>query len=191
MSNARSKAELVKFLDYVGAKGLLSPATANARKIAVNKVLGILDDAESADVASVDLDSVMRRFSKLEGSRYTPDSLQTYKSRVKSAIEDFTSYVADPLTFRPKGGTRERKVGNAATATKAEAKRDSQITATSQTQQATAPQPSEPLAVAATILNIPLRLDLTVKIQGLPFDLTELEARKIAGVVTALAMPTG
>jgi len=38
------------------------------------------------------------------------------------------------------------------------------------------------------ILPIPIRADLTIYIQGLPFDLTEAEARKIAGVVSAMAL---
>ena len=190
MTNARSKAELVKFLDYVGSKGLVSPATANARKIAVNKVLGVLEDSETADVATIDLDSVMRRFSNLEGSRYTPDSLQTYKSRVKSAIEDFTAYVADPLTFKPKGATRERKSSIGAGLNKGDPKREARPNPLSDGQVPTPHSAPEPPAASATILNIPLRADLTVKIQGLPFDLTGPEARKIASVVTAMALST-
>ena len=38
-----------------------------------------------------------------------------------------------------------------------------------------------------TIIPIPLRADLTVFIQGLPIDLTEAEAEKIARVVKAMA----
>jgi hypothetical protein len=38
-----------------------------------------------------------------------------------------------------------------------------------------------------TILPIPLREDLTIFIQGLPFDLSGAEANKIANVVKAMA----
>ncbi len=39
-----------------------------------------------------------------------------------------------------------------------------------------------------SILPIPIRPDLTVKIQGLPYDLTVHEANKIANVVKAMAL---
>lgn len=39
------------------------------------------------------------------------------------------------------------------------------------------------------IIPIPLRADLTVRIWGLPIDLTPAEAAKIGAVVTALAEP--
>jgi hypothetical protein len=41
-------------------------------------------------------------------------------------------------------------------------------------------------AAAGLIVPIPIRPDLTVHVQGIPFDLTEAEARKIAAVVTAM-----
>jgi hypothetical protein len=44
--------------------------------------------------------------------------------------------------------------------------------------------------MAKSILPIPIRADLTVYIQGLPFDLTESEAKRISNVVTAMAMIT-
>ncbi len=37
-----------------------------------------------------------------------------------------------------------------------------------------------------TITPIPIRADLTIKIQGIPHDLTDVEAEKIAAVVRAL-----
>jgi hypothetical protein len=38
-----------------------------------------------------------------------------------------------------------------------------------------------------TIFPIPIRSDVTVRIQGLPFDLTRAEADKIAAVIMAYA----
>lgn len=42
-------------------------------------------------------------------------------------------------------------------------------------------------AALVTITPIPIRADLTVKIQGIPLDLTKAEAEKIARVVEAMA----
>ena len=106
MGGPRSRAELIKFLNYVGAKGLLSPATAESRKASVNKVLGILTDQEAEDVAQLDLDEVVRRFANLHGQAYTADSLRTYKSRTKSSIDDFIRYVENPMAFKVGGSKR-------------------------------------------------------------------------------------
>ena len=104
-----SREALLSFLDYLSKKGLMNKTTASARKAAVNKVLGILEDSEAADVSAIDVDDVMSRFHNLAGEQYTPESLTAYKSRVKSAIDDFLRYQKDPLNFKPsaQGGPKQ------------------------------------------------------------------------------------
>jgi hypothetical protein len=179
MTNPRSRNELLKFLDYVGAKGLLSPATAESRKASVNKVLGILSDDEATDVGKIDLEEVVRRFANLHGQGYTADSLRTYKSRTKSSIDDFLRYVDNPMAF---------KVGGAKRTPRSKAVKENTNTSTTST---TTPQ-NQPVVTTPTagsgIIPIALRVDLTVHVQGLPFDLTGREAKKIANVILAMAM---
>jgi hypothetical protein len=162
--------------------GLINNTTASARKAAVNKVLGILDDSEAADVSVIDIDEVMGRFHNLAGEKYTPESLTAYKSRVKSAIDDFLRYQKDPLNFKPSAqGASKRSV-------------DRQKTAPSAISTRREP-PSAPLSEAppasVNIVPIPIRPDLTIKIQGLPYDLTTQEAAKIANVIKAMATGEG
>ena len=181
MSSPRSRAELLKFLTYVGAKGLLSPATAESRKASVNKVLGILSEEEAADVSKVDLDEVVRRFANLHGQGYTADSLRTYKSRTKSSIDDFLRYVENPMAF---------KVGGAKRTPRAKPAKD-QPSKNIDTSETSSSQPNAAVATPSAgsgIVPIALRVDLTVHIQGLPFDLTTREAKKIANVILAMAM---
>lgn len=180
MSAPRSREELLKFLGYVGNKGLLSPATVESRKASVNKVLGILDEEEAADVSKIDLDDVMRRFANLHGQGYTADSLRTYKSRTKSSIDDFLRYVDNPLGFKVGGPRRERrpKVGRS-NGDRQEAAPT--VPTSSGTHSAAIP------AASIGIVPVPIRSDLTVHIQGLPFDLTSREAKKIANVILAMA----
>lgn len=183
----KSREAALDFLEYVAQKGLMAPATARARKAALGKVLSILSEEEAADVTSLDLDQLMTRFSHLQGKGYTPQSLTTYKSRVRSALDDFASYVDNPLGFKPSLQSRERK-GAASTQGAPKSK------AVAQEPVSAEPQPRSSAAVggpmASSILPIPIRADLTVHIQGLPYDLTEAEAKKIATVVQAMAMPT-
>lgn len=179
----RSREEFFKFLDYIRAKGLMSPATVEARKASANKVLSILDEHEAQDVTALDLDAVVERFGHLRGKNYTPDSLRSYKSRTKSAIDDFARYLENPLAFKPGVQRREKKISNGGTQKlhHLEAKNLS-------TSPPDLGRPAIVPAASSTILPIPLRADLTVHVQGLPFDLTPAEAKKIAAVIQAMAL---
>lgn len=183
IGSPRSRSELLQFLNYVGAKGLLSPSTVESRKASVNKVLGILSEDEAEDVSKLDLDVVMRRFANLHGQGYTADSLRTYKSRTKSSIEDFLRYVENPMAFKVGGPKREPR---------AKRPKDTQGNGAAEQPKATTPSHS-PVATPSAgsgIVPIPIRADLIVHVQGLPFDLTAIEARKIANVILAMAAPT-
>lgn len=187
MDGTRSRDALDQFLRYLGDKGLMAAATVGARRAAVSKVLGILDDDEARDVTVIDVDDLATRFSRLHGKNYTPESLTTYKSRLKSALFDFDAYLSNPLAFRPAGQSRSTKTGAK------QAQKDSSESGSQKTQLATSEniiEQSKPVAALmpnSNILPIPIRHDLIVYIQGLPYDLTESEARKIAGVVSAMA----
>jgi hypothetical protein len=171
----------MQFLTYVGAKGLLSPATVESRKASVNKVLGILSDDEAEDVSKIDLDEVIRRFANLHGQSYTTDSLRTYKSRTKSSIDDFLRYVDNPLAFKVGGPKRTPKAKRA----KESLENGSAEPASSSTARSESVTPS----AGTGIIPIPIRSNLTVHVQGLPFDLTSIEAKKIANVILAMATP--
>lgn len=185
MNGQRTREAALEFQEYLAQKGLMAPATARARKAALSKVLGILSDDEAEDVTRLDVDDLMRRFSNLQGKDYTPDSLMTYKSRVKSALSDFDAYLENPLSFRPSLAQRDRKpkpersvkpAAKARVETPLEHQSSSKVVS--------------PSFAESSILPIPLRADLTVRIQGIPFDLTRAEAQKISNVILALAPGT-
>jgi hypothetical protein len=183
MSN-RSLPSLLSFLDYLATKGLMPRNTVVGRKAACNKVLGILDPEEQTDVTHIDIESAMARFINLEGKGYTPSSLVVYKSRVTSAISDFENYLDNPAGFKPSAGNRKAKSDNGKTATESKAKRKSAVS------QNTEPRHDVTQSPATNVFPIPIRADVVVRINGLPFDLTPAEADKIASVVKAMAMKT-
>lgn len=180
METDRSLKALLSFLDYMADKGLAPKNTVFARKAAVTKVLGILSDDEANDVFRIDLAHTMSRFSNLKGKGYTPGSLTTYQSRVKSALEDFSSYLKNPLSFRPSGQRREKESKPIPSNNSEKPKiKTSAIR-----------EPYENIRavpISDTILPIAIRSDLTVYVQGLPFNLSKAEASKIAAVVMALS----
>lgn len=184
MEQSRSRAALLSFLDYLGDKGLMAPATAAARKVAANKVLGILDEAEAEDVLSLDLQDVMTRFSHLQGKGFTPGSLATYQSRLKSALDDFAAYVQNPLAFRPKTQSRKKMENGARTLKRSE---ENPSKPSNSGEPETASKVGLASFVAPNILPIQLRENLTIQIQGLPFNLSKAEAQKLSNVILALA----
>src|SRR5262245_8345659 len=109
MNNDKSRAAFYRFLDYLREKGLMNGETARVRKASASAVLSILSEDEAKDVTGLNLADLMVRFNNLKGQKYTPGSLNTYQSRLKSALDDFEAYLANPLAFRPNTQARERK----------------------------------------------------------------------------------
>jgi hypothetical protein len=155
-------------------RGLMAKNTVATRKAAASKVLGILSSDEAKDVTVLDLDDVMRRFTNLEGKGYTPGSLTTYLSRLRSALDDFKVYLDNPMSFRPGVQPRERR--------KPDARKEAALAAANG-------QAHIPSAPATNVLSIPIRPDIVIAIQGLPYDLSEGEAAKIANVIRAMVTP--
>lgn len=180
MSANRSREALLDFLKYLADKGLIAKATANARRAAASKVLGILSDHEAQDVIALDLNDVMTRFQNLEGKGYTPGSLNTYRGRVKSAVDDFESYLKNPLGFKPNVRRRERRTS--------EGQKPRTNEQPKENRPPTERRPATP-PMSNSIVPIPIRQDTTVYVQGLPFNLSEAEADRIANVIRAMATP--
>ena len=176
-----SRAALLKFMDYVVNKGLLNSNTAGARKAACNKILGILDEQEAADLRTLDLDSVMTRFSNLKKNEYAPESLQNYQSRMKIAVSDFVAYTDNPMGFKSNASSATRKLVLRPRPPKAQNEPITESGTHVSHNNISSPQ------TAVSIMPIQLRADLTVYVQGLPFDLTLAEANKLANVMKALA----
>ena len=176
MLQDRSREALKEFLDWTGDKGLMPRATVHGRKAAANMILEILSEDEARDVTALDLDGLMQRFSNLKGKNYSTGSLRSYQSRLGKALDDFSTYVDNPLAFKPSGGKRKTT--------------DSKETSRPATKQSAPPAQAlisaSPLP-SAYVIPIPLRSDLIVHVQGIPFDLNRSEAQRIANVILALS----
>ena len=176
MAEGRSRADLLKFLDYMGRKGLIPANTASARKAAANKVLQILSDDEAEDVTSLDVDETVRRFGNKFRSDYTAESLQSYASRVRSSLDDFKRHCDDPLNFKVGRKSPHRPL------------RDRSVNARNEV--TGSPQASPVRStLAVQVLPIALRPDLIVHIAGLPHDLSKVEAQRLSNIILAHAVP--
>ena len=179
MTATYSANDVIGFLDYLSSKGLLKSNTASSRKAAANAFFEILDDEEKLDVRELNIDEVAMRFANIQGDKFTPDSLKTYKSRFNTALSDFLRYRKDPMGFSIKSAKRTSKPKPT---TKTASKKNERVKVETDT---AVKEPSSNGNVV--IFPIPLRTDLTVKIANLPSDMTQAEAKRIANVVMALA----
>lgn len=156
----RSRGALIYFLERQAKRGEVPMNTALSRMASVRKVLSVLSDQEAADVTGLDVEAVMRRFIARSDHPYSLASQVSYKSRLRSALEDFTAAVAR---------ADQEGIGEAARPAGEEAD----------------PSPASPQCQS---VQIPLSRGWTVVVDRLPIDLTEAEAQRIGKVVLAYAM---
>ena len=96
-----SGTDLIKFLNYAADKGLVNRNTAMAMKAAATKVISVEGELDAVNVEGLDLDGLFRRFETLHKSGYTPESLETYRSRFNQAVSWFLSWNRDPAGWKP------------------------------------------------------------------------------------------
>ena len=171
-----SQTAFLKFLRQGAVTGITSPATARSRKLAAEHLLIQLKSHERLDLRLLDVDELCSRFHKLQGSTIRPENIQVYKERLCSALKDFVSWTSDPAGFQSVEGEKPEAV--------LVASRDTQGQAQAREELALNP-PRSP----HDIFPIPIRDDLVVYLQNVPLNMTPAEARKIAAVVQALALP--
>ena len=185
MTTQFSREELLKFLDYLGEKGLMKRSTAISRKAAVNTLLSILEADEAADVRTLNLDDLMTRFANLRQGQFKPESLSVYKSRLSSSIQEFVRWRANPTSFKLQMSTKERatKAGNSERASPDRQSR----TAVSKESPPTVNEKNLDDEVQTITFPVPIRPGVIVRVTGIPSDLTPDEAEKIGNVILALS----
>ena len=174
-----SRAALARFIEFVVAKGLVHPATAQGWRVATAKVLEALTPAEGEDVRKIDVEATFKGFLNRYPGRLSPASVGEYRRRVGRAIEEFVRWMEDPgsYAFRtppraPRPESRRRRDGAAASA-----------------QDPDKAGPSVPALVrpGGIALEYPLRPDLLAQVV-VPRDLTVEEARRMGAFLVTLAV---
>jgi hypothetical protein len=172
-------ARLVEFLRQAPEQGLLNSAVAKSRFAAVEQVFAELNADERRDIRLIDVDAVCARLHKIEGSSIRPEVVELYKSRVHAALVDYLNWVKDAKSFTSIGGEAPlvKKRGPLS-----DRERSRESAALEEIKLATTGQRDD-------LVSVPLREGVTVHIANLPLDLSAHEARRIAGVIEALARP--
>lgn len=184
-----SAEKLAEFLTMLAAKGLMNRNSAVALKGSAAKVLGVLEPHEREDLRDLDKELAFQRFQNLQGTKYTPESLTTYKSRFVTAVDEFVAYTSDPASYKSAGKRHTNgsagKEKNSPTRTQRKRSADPRSDASSH-QIDGGMSPS--VYKNDLMVPIPLRDGVMVKVMGLPVDLSQDEAKKIGAVVLAYAV---
>ena len=177
MTGDYSREGLLTFLRDAAVAGHLNPATARSRRNAAEQLFAQLSDAEAADLRQVDVERLKARVHDLQGDQIRPEVLDLYAERLRSALADYFRFVEAPDGF----------VASASAERGAARRRSPQ----SRTQEQ---QALEQVRLGATnhrpdVLPIQLGRERVVYLHGVPVDLSAEEARRIARVIEALALP--
>lgn len=189
MGTDSSKDALIRFLDYVGEKGLVNPATSQGWRVAVGNILDDLTPTEEADVRKIDVESAFRKFVNRNGGKFSPRTLTEYRRRVGAALQEFNEWSNDPAGYKPKSGTRTRKAQNGE---RAPSRQPKETTADNQSSGSrtpdTRPSGSEvPAPSSGLPLPYPIRPDFLAQVV-IPRDLTVDEAKRLGAFIMTLAV---
>lgn len=182
---ALNKDGLVRFTTMITDKGWINANTGGAWKAAIAKILADVDPA--TDVRTIDVDTAIRYFNNRNPGDLSPASLQTYATRVKTAIANYISYVGDPTKYKAPSRTPS------ATPKKAPSPKGD-ITDVTVIEQLPPPPPSPParmesisLATEANLaLPFPLRPGYLAQVV-IPRDMTKAEASRLCAFIQTLA----
>ncbi len=99
MSLIRDTEEVLKFLEFAARKGILNETGIQHRLTAAHNLFAMLnEDEDSLDFILQNLDVLVNRF-RNKNPNVQASTLKVYKSRVKSSIEDFRAWSADPFAW--------------------------------------------------------------------------------------------
>jgi hypothetical protein len=171
--------KLLEFLREAPTQGVLNPAVARSRANAIEHLFPVLTREERADVRLIDVDRLVGRLHKIEGSTLRPEVVDLYRTRVHEALVDYLAWLANPKTFATISGHTLRRDFRAFTPASENAEEMHAL---------------EAIALATSerrkdFISVPLRDGVTVYITNLPLDLSAAEADKITRVVAAMALP--
>jgi hypothetical protein len=177
MESDYSKTALLRFLDFVEEKGLLTKQNSQNWRVATGKILDDMSAAESADVRNLDIDTAFRRFANRTAGKFSPNTLAEYRRRATLAIENFVQYASNPEGYKPLSQAAPRKV--TAAVRRPDAQTKTSIDEVRQSENAGA-------ATGGLAMPFPLRSDFLAQIV-IPRNLSTDEARRLSAFILTLA----
>ncbi len=192
MGNGTAKGT-IDYLQNLEAKGKASAGAIAPLKIAVSKVLQIVDgdDWENTNVRGIDVDDYMSRFANLTMGKYTSESLSAYKSRLTRALSWYLQFLEKPgWTPDVSRRTATKKPAQKKTTLQTKVSEPNSATSPSQQPSSTYDQPIDNSfgKIAGRIMYpYPLSDGQLIHI-SLPVHLSRADARRIGAFIESIAI---
>ena len=88
--------------NWAAEKGVMNKNSAAGLRAACKQVLSVVDNWESVDVKSLDIEKTLTQFQNLKKKDFKPKVLETYKRRFRLAVRSYLAYLEDPGGWKPK-----------------------------------------------------------------------------------------
>lgn len=169
-TNGRDLDALYRFLRHAMEAELIGRNTALSLASSCRSVFAVLDDQERTDIPAIDLDDVCRRYENTLPDTVSPVTTQTYQRRARQTVADFRRFLDDPANWRPAYPRHYPHTRSTRT---------------------TAPAATTPVAQAPaeTDQQFPVRRDTTIRITGIPIDITQAEMTRMTDFLSSLVIP--
>jgi len=99
---------LIKFLNFAKKSGYVVATTGDNRIRIAKEVLTTVPNIDTTDVTKLNIEDLFNRYATLMASRLPATTLQGNKSHFKSSIREFSTYLADPVHYKPKSGKAKK-----------------------------------------------------------------------------------
>jgi hypothetical protein len=172
-------AKVYDFLDYTVNKSFFNTNTAGSRKTACRNLFDILDENEqTVEYVTANLDSVVHRFNNRNKEKFTGQTVEVYKSRVKSTLDDYLAWTNDKAAWERSVIGRSKQTSSKPKEEKASQKKQPKGAAST---------PETPFVKAqeeqgskrTRLLSFPIRPDFEVKVEIPAEGLTSLELKRL------------
>jgi hypothetical protein len=192
-------AGLIAFVDWLGSRGEMNASTAKAYSSAVLKVMEIeVEGWQNIDVGALDVDDQADRFARLRGMNYKTDSVGTYQTRFKKAVELYLAYTGEGapglkalLKERGRRTPQEgKKAGNggqpaaAPVSVRPDSLRSTGLHTASSRGAGSVSAPDE-----MTVYPFPVRFGVMAYVH-LPHDFSKADAKRLCAFVESIALDT-
>jgi hypothetical protein len=99
---------LIDFLNFAKKSGYVVASTGDNRIRIAKEVLAAVPNIDTTDVTKLDIDDIFNRYTTIMASKLPATTLQGNKSHLKSSIREFSTYLADPMHYKPKSGKAKK-----------------------------------------------------------------------------------
>ncbi|WP_343463472.1 hypothetical protein [Pantoea sp.] len=195
MSTDYSSDEFKKFVDALPDLHLIADATARNLRSTSLLLLSTIYENQYSDVRDINVDSLINDYLEMADAEPSESSIQTYKSRFNSAIAKFVDFQEGNINSLslPSDGSDDNVSQHAAEPAKKRIRRSSVNLTEKLEKKKTLPLTEKTIEKSFDVFSAPMLLrpqtGLSIEIKGLPLDLTNEEAERIASFLKIYVRP--